>query len=102
MGKPYDVEDDITLRPPEPQRTFAQTEETAAEAQPEMEASATEEEVEAQPAVVEEEESEKPARKRRVVSGIKRKTVTPRKTAGTGAKRPRKKSSAPPEEGLPS
>ncbi|MBI2149312.1 MAG: NYN domain-containing protein [Acidobacteria bacterium] len=41
---------------------------------------------------------DKPARKRRASSGIKRKTVAPRKPAGAAVKRTRKKAS-PPEEG---
>jgi hypothetical protein len=96
MGKPYDVEDDITLQPATSEPTSVPSEETAVEAQPELETSAVEE-VEA-PSTVVEEDAEKPTRKRRVVSGIKRKTVTPRKTAGGAPKRPRKKSSTPPEE----
>jgi uncharacterized LabA/DUF88 family protein len=102
MGKPYDVEDDITLQPPQPEPAFVapeETEETVLEAQPDVEATAA---VDEAPPEVVEEDQEKPTRKRRVVSGIKRKTVTPRKTAGTASKRPRKKSSTPPEEGLPS
>jgi uncharacterized LabA/DUF88 family protein len=98
MGKPYDVEDDITLQPATSEPTSVPPEESAAEPQSEVETSAV---AEAPPTVVEE-EAEKPTRKRRVVSGLKRKTVTPRKAAGTAPKRPRKKSSTPPEEGLPS
>ncbi len=93
--KPYDVEDDLTLQIPEPQATLAPPEEVVAEPQLEGEAPEAAESV----ATAEEEISEKPARKRRVVSGIKRKTVAPRKT--TGAKRTRKKTSPPPEEGAP-
>jgi uncharacterized protein (TIGR00288 family) len=89
--KPYDVEDDITLQQPEPPPTFAATPEEAA----------TEELVESEQPVAEEAPviaDEKPARKRRVASGIKRKTVTPRKTAAATAKRPRKKTAPTHEE----
>jgi hypothetical protein len=48
--------------------------------------------------VGEEEQLDKPARKKRVISGIKRKTVTPRKSAGAAPKRPRKKAASSPEE----
>ena len=91
--KPYDVEDDITLHPVQPETTEAPPEEVTVEAQPEGEAP----EVEAAP-VVEEEQQEKPVRKKRVISGIKRKTVTPRKSAGAASKRPRKKAASTPEE----
>jgi uncharacterized LabA/DUF88 family protein len=99
--KPYDVEDDITLQTPpaEPEPAFtAPEEETPVETQPEGEAPAV---VEVAPPVEAEEETEKHVRKRRVSSGIKRKTVTPRKAAaGTAPKRTRKKATpAPTEEG---
>lgn len=95
--KPYDVEDDPTLNPPTPPEPVFSTEpeETTVEMQPESESVLVE-----APTVVEEEDAEKPARKRRVNSGLKRKTVTPRKAAATAApKRSRKKASPPPEEG---
>ena len=100
--KPYDVEDDITLQTPpaEPEPVFtAPEEETLVETQPEEEAPAV---VEVAPPVEAEEETEKQVRKRRVSSGIKRKTVAPRKAsaAGTAPKRTRKKATpAPTEEG---
>jgi hypothetical protein len=100
--KPYDVEDDITLQTPtaEPEPVFtAPEEETPVETQPEGETPAV---MEVAPSVEAEEETEKPVRKRRVSSGIKRKTVAPRKTAaaGTTPKRTRKKATpAPTEEG---
>jgi uncharacterized protein (TIGR00288 family) len=88
--KPYDVEDDITLQQPEPP-TFAAT----------PEAVVIEERVELEQPVTEEASvnaEEKPARKRRVASGIKRKTVTPRKTAAAPVKRTRKKAAPTSEE----
>ncbi len=91
---PYDVENDPTLQQhlqstPPPAETVEENDENEAESeQPMMEGAPQTEE-------------EKPARKRRVNSGIKRKTVAPRKSAGAAAKRPRKKTS-PPEEGSPS
>jgi uncharacterized LabA/DUF88 family protein len=93
--KPYDVEDDLTLQQPEPETSFtvAPAEEIAVEApadvEPQMEEAA---------ASVEEQPTEKPARKRRVISGIKRKTVTPRKSAGPASKRSRKKTTPSEEE----
>jgi hypothetical protein len=95
--KPYDVEDDITLKPivdPEPPSPAGPEETAASEAQPEMESIP----VESAPPV-EESTSEKPVRKRRISHGIKRKTVTPRKATNTAAKRPRKKAVPPSEEG---
>jgi uncharacterized LabA/DUF88 family protein len=91
---PYDVEDD---QPPV----------QAAEAEPEpIPATNPEEITEPQPESVEltSEPAETPVeeqlvRKRRSSSGIKRKTVAPRKSAGTTVKRTRKKASPPPEEG---
>jgi uncharacterized LabA/DUF88 family protein len=92
--KPYDVEDDLTLQQPEtPPPMVAPEEEIAVEAQTEAELTTVEE-----VAVPADEEAEKPARKRRVVSGIKRKTVAPRKSAGTAAKRTRKKASPASDE----
>jgi uncharacterized LabA/DUF88 family protein len=90
--KPYDVEDDITLQNPasEPEPVFAAPEETPVETQPEEEAAVA---VEVAPPA--EEETEKPARKRRVSSGIKRKTVAPRKAAAGTAKKGTRKKAAP-------
>jgi len=93
--KPYDVEDDITLQQhvshshpafaPVPEETVVAAPQEGE--QPVMETSSQVEE-------------EKPARKRRVSSGIKRKTVAPRKTASPAAKRPSpKKKTTPAEEG---
>jgi len=96
--KPYDVEDDLTLQQPEPEPAFDATpEESAEEPQPEAEASAVEE----APPPIEEPQPEKPVRKRRVISGIKRKTVTPRKSTTTAGKRSRKKAAPPPDESNP-
>jgi uncharacterized LabA/DUF88 family protein len=89
--KPYDVEDDLTLQVPEPEPVFTPPpEESAAEAQPE---NAGEVEAAASPEV--EEQQDKPARKRRVISGIKRKTVTPRKSAAPAANKRTRKKAAP-------
>ena len=93
---PYDVENDqppIQEREPEPVLA-APLEESAevTESQPESV------EVAAEP-VSEGNIEEEPVRKRRSSSGIKRKTVAPRKSAGTTVKRTRKKASPPPEEG---
>ena len=91
--KPYDVEDDLTLRPSEPEATVvAAPEESIAEA-PEPGSAFVES---ATPEV--EQEPEKPVRKRRVSSGIKRKTVAPRKSSTATAKRTRKKASPPSDE----
>jgi hypothetical protein len=99
----YDVENDPTLQhlhqppPPVPQPE----ENIEVQVQPETETEAEaglEQPIEAEPA--ESSVEEKPARKRRVSAGIKRKAVAPRKTAGSPAKRAsRKKTSPPPEEG---
>src|SRR5262249_44457246 len=95
--KPYDVEDDITLQQPEPEPAFEPAvEDTVVEAQPEAAAEASPVET---PPAAEEVQEEMPARKRRASPGIKRKTVAPRKSATTAAKRSRKKASTPPEEG---
>jgi len=97
--KPYDVEDDITLQQPPAEATFATP---APEEEGPAEADAPE--VSAEPAVAEaaseaeEESGEKPARKRRVVSGIKRKTVTPRKSGAAGPSKRSKKKAAPEDE----
>jgi uncharacterized LabA/DUF88 family protein len=92
--KPYDVEDDITLQPMQQEPPAAPMAEDQAplDVQPEAEVEAAT--VESAPS--EEEQEEKPVRKKRVITGIKRKTVTPRKSSGTPAKRSRKK--APDEE----
>jgi hypothetical protein len=89
---PYDVENDPTLQQMTMEPSFTPpTEEIEVNEtqpgsdQPVMETSSVEE--------------EKPARKRRVSSGIKRKTVAPRKSANTTLKRTKKKASPPPEEG---
>jgi uncharacterized LabA/DUF88 family protein len=93
--KPYDVEDDLSLQQPEPETTFtvAAPEEITVEAMPDVEP-----QVEEVAASLEEQPTEKPARKRRVISGIKRKTVTPRKSAGPANKRSRKKAAPTSEE----
>ena len=94
-GKPYDVEDDITLqqRPePEPPVTAAPVEDVIADVQPE---------VEEQPRVIEEAapaEAEKPSRKRRASSGPQRKTAASRKTTAAGGRKTRKKASTTEEE----
>jgi len=97
--KPYDVEDDITLQrvEPEPEPVFAPApEDTVVEAQPEPEPPVVE-----TAAVTEEGQAETPVRKRRASHGIKRKTVAPRKTAGSATKRTKKKTSPPSDEGVP-
>jgi hypothetical protein len=100
----YDVENDPTLQhlhqPPPPVSEPEEASEDAidAETQPETEAeSEVEQSVAAEPAEAAAEE--KPARKRRVSTGIKRKAVAPRKAAGATVKRTRKKAAPPPEEG---
>jgi hypothetical protein len=92
---PYDVENDPTLQQHlQGGSSFVEPAEEAAESQTEGDQSEMESSSPTQP------EEEKPvARKRRVNSGIKRKTVAPRKSAGTTVKRPKKKVSPPPEEG---
>src|SRR5262249_23639852 len=96
--KPYDVEDDITLQQVEPEPTFAPAaEDTVVEAQPETAAAGS---PVGTPQAAEEGQEEGPGRKRPGSSGLKRKTVAPRKSASTtAAKRSRKKTSTPPEEG---
>ena len=92
--RPYDVEDDIVTPPQEPPADLAAAaEEAVDESQPEPEIPPVE------AAALAEETQEKVARKRRVSSGIKRKTVAPRKSAAAPLKRGRKKTSPPPEEG---
>jgi hypothetical protein len=95
--KPYDVEDDITLQQSEPEPVFANPREDAVseEQQPQAEAEAAPAEM----PVTEEVQEETQARKRRASSGIKRKTVAPRKSVNTAGKRSRKKTSPPTEEG---
>ena|SRR5215510_9360345 len=95
--KPYDVEDDITLQPaePEPEAVFAPApEDTVVEAQPEPETV-----VDSAPATEEVHAETSTIRKRRASHGIKRKTVAPRKSAGTAAKRTKKKTTPPSDEG---
>jgi uncharacterized LabA/DUF88 family protein len=95
--KPYDVEDDITLQrvEPEPEPVFAPApEDTVVEAQPEPEPPVVE-----AAAVTEEGQAETPVRKRRASHGIKRKTVAPRKSAGSTTKRTKKKTSPSSDEG---
>jgi uncharacterized LabA/DUF88 family protein len=96
----YDVENDPTLQhlhqPPPP---VSEPEEAVeAELQPETEIG-TEVEQPVSAEAAEPSTEEKPTRKRRVSTGIKRKAVAPRKTAGATVKRARKKASPPPEEG---
>jgi hypothetical protein len=94
-GKPYDVEDDITLQQqpePEPPVTAAPVEDVIADVQPE---------VEEQPRVIEEAapaEAEKPSRKRRASSGLQRKTAASRKTTAAGGRKTRKKAATTEEE----
>ena len=87
---PYDVEEAAPGPETELQPVLTATPEEVMEAQPES----TEVISEAAPAVVE----EQPVRKRRSSSGIKRKTVAPRKAPATTVKRARKKTSPPSEE----
>jgi hypothetical protein len=94
---PYDVEDELI-----PVQPVQQTESEPVQAAPEEEVTeppleSSEIEIAAEPVTVPVEEE--PVRKRRSSSGIKRKTVAPRKPAGTTVKRTRKKVSPPPEEG---
>jgi uncharacterized LabA/DUF88 family protein len=90
---PYDVEVEEPVSGPEvePQPVLTATTEEVVETQPEP----AELVPEALPAATE----GQPARKRRSASGIKRKTVAPRKSSATVLKRTRKKVSPPPEEG---
>jgi hypothetical protein len=93
----YDVENDPTLQQHlqgmEPQPAVAEPEEALAD-QSDIEETAVAD------AAVAPEVEEKPApRKRKVSTGIKRKTVAPRKTAGSAEKRSRKKTAPPSEEG---
>jgi len=85
---PYDVEEQVSVQEPEPQSSLTPPEEVA-EAQPES----------AEPVLTPTElVEEPPVRKHRAASGIKRKTVTPRKSGSLGAKRAKKKAVPPPEE----
>jgi uncharacterized LabA/DUF88 family protein len=93
----YDVENDPTLQQHlqgmEPQPVAAEPEEvTAAQLD-------TEEPAVAEAAAAPEVEEKPAPRKRRVSTGIKRKTVAPRKAAGSAEKRSRKKTAPPSEEG---
>ena len=87
---PYDVEDQQPMQEGEPETVLASNSEETTEGQPESA------ELVAEPTATGEEQ---PVRKRRSSSGINRKTVAPRKSAGTTVKRTRKKASPPPEEG---
>jgi uncharacterized LabA/DUF88 family protein len=89
---PYDVENDMPVQESEEsQPMMTAPAEEIAEAQSEPQ------ELAAEP--VAESADEQPARKRRASSGLKRKTVAPRKSASATSKRVRKKPSPPPEEG---
>lgn len=89
---PYDVEDDQPqVQDAQPEAVPAITPEESIEPQPES--------VELTSEPAETPAEEQAVRKRRSSSGIKRKTVAPRKSAGTTVKRTRKKASPPPEEG---
>jgi uncharacterized LabA/DUF88 family protein len=100
-AKPFDIEDELMSQAAEPETAPAPVVEEAAEAVVEAQAETSEsrpEIVEFSP-VNEEPIPEKAARKRRVSSGLKRKTVTPRKAAAPTLKRTRKKATPPSEEG---
>ena len=88
---PYDVEEQPQVQESETEPVIAATPEEITEPQTEEPAEPT-----AEPAAG---TAEEPVRKRRASSGLKRKTVVPRKSAGTTVKRARKKASPPPEEG---
>src|SRR3989441_3019323 len=88
---PYDVEEQPQVQESEPRPPVTATPEEITEAQPEPG------EFTAEPPA--ETVDDQPVRKRRASSGLKRKTVVPRKSAGTTVKRARKKASPPPEEG---
>jgi uncharacterized LabA/DUF88 family protein len=96
---PYDVENDPTLQQHfgQPSAPVEETEESVETGEPVMEVQTQIEETVSEEAAPQPEEA--PVKKRRVSSGLKRKTVAPRKQAGTTAKRTRKKSSPPAEEG---
>jgi hypothetical protein len=93
--KPFDIEDELMSQAVEqvtPMNPPAEdiTVESPLETQAEM--------AETAPAA-EDEKPDKTVRKRRVSSGIKRKTVAPRKSTTAVLKRTRKKASPPSEEG---
>ena len=88
---PYDVEEQAPVQETEAQPMMTATPEESTEGPAEPQ------ELAAEPAT--ESAEEQPVRKRRASSGIKRKTVSPRKPAGATTKRARKKTSPPPEEG---
>jgi len=89
---PYDVEEQPQVHESEPEPHLADgSPEEISERQPEAA------ELTAEPAA--ETVEDQPVRKRRASSGLKRKTVAPRKSAGATVKRARKKTSPPPEEG---
>ena len=88
---PYDIEEQAPVQEFEAQPMTSATPEEITEGQAEPQ------ELAAEPST--EPVDEQPVRKRRASSGIKRKTVAPRKTASATTKRPRKKTSPPPEEG---
>src|SRR5436190_971077 len=88
---PYDVEEQPQVQESEPEPVLQATPpEEVSEPQPEAGELADEPQAEAV--------EEQPVRKRRASSGLKRKTVAPRRSAGTTVKRTRKKASPPPEE----
>jgi uncharacterized LabA/DUF88 family protein len=91
---PYDVENDQPSihESAEPDPVIAASPAEIVEPQPEENV-----EVASEPVATSLEEQ--PTRKRRSSTGIKRKTVAPRKSAGTAAKRTRKKATPPPEDG---
>jgi uncharacterized LabA/DUF88 family protein len=91
---PYDVENDQppVIPEPEPNPVIAASPDEVLEPQ-------SEEPVEVASEPLAETFEEQTVRKRRSSTGIKRKTVAPRKSAGATAKRTRKKTSPPPEEG---
>jgi uncharacterized LabA/DUF88 family protein len=90
---PYDVEND------QPPIQETETNPVIAAAPEEVVEPQSEEPVQVAPEPVAEAFEEQTVRKRRSSTGIKRKTVAPRKPAGTTVKRTRKKASPPPEEG---
>ena len=87
---PYDVEEQVSAEEPQPEPAVATIPEEMTEAPP-----LPEESVSMPASII----NEPPVRKRRSSSGIKRKTVAPRKSAALTGKRPQKKNSTPPEEG---
>ena len=85
---PYDVEEHVQTEEPKPQSSLTFPEEIG-------EAQSESAEPLLTPTAVAE---ETPVRKHRSSSGIKRKTVAPRKSAGLASKRAKKKTLPPPEE----